>query len=157
MNKKVIIIISVVILVLLGGGGYYILSSNKQTAKPASQTQPVDAEEVLEPISPADLGLKLSLRNDKKAIKFVIENAKDIENIDYQISYTKDVKGEKVPEGLIGEAKPENGIVEIKYREFGTCSSGTCRYDNVVSPIKVTLKIQKSNGKMYKSEDSIEL
>lgn len=160
MNKKAVIISAVAVLILLGGGGYFVLSSNN---KPVGQNQnsaqlPLEEEEqeAIE-ISPDDIGLVLSLRPDKRAIKFTIENASDIKAVDYEISYTKEVGGEEVSDGLIGEALTEGGKVEINYRELGTCSSGTCRYDKVTSPVKVTLKIVKTDNKIYKSEKSIEL
>lgn len=155
-NNKLMIIIGVIVLAVLGGGGYFVMSSNKQASLNQAQESQIQ-EETAESISSEEIGLKLTIRGDKKAIKFSIENATDIESVDYQISYTKEVKGEEVPEGLIGEAKPENGKIEIKYREFGTCSSGTCRYDTVVSPIKVTLKIIKINGKVYQTEETIDI
>jgi len=156
MEKKIIIIIAVVVLLLLGGGGYLVLSKNS-TSKPTPGPVAEEEEEVVEEISAEQIGLELSLRPDKKAVKFVVANASDIETIDYQISYSKEVEGEAVPEGLIGEAVPTDGKIEIKYRELGTCSSGVCRYDKVVSPIKVTMKVTKTDGKVYKTEDSIEL
>lgn len=160
MDKKIIIIIAVFVLLLLGGGGYFVLSSNN---KPSEQNQdktqlPLEEEEQQAiDISPDDIGLVLSLRPDKRAIKFVIENASDIKSVDYEISYTKEVGGEDVAEGLIGEVMAEDGKVEINYREFGTCSSGTCRYDKVTSSVKVTLKIVKTDNKIYKAEKSIDL
>ena len=133
MNKKVIITVAVVVLLFFVGGGYYILSAGKSAPK-NTEPKPQVQEEV-KSISPSDLGLKLILRPDKKAITFEIDNAKDIETVDYEISYTKEVNGEKVPEGLIGTAKKVGDIITLKdpdYREFGTCSSGHCRYDKVV-------------------------
>lgn len=155
MDKKVIIIVAVIVLLLLGGGGYMVLSKTS-SVKP-TPVSVAEEEETVQEISPKDVGLELILRPDKKAIKFVIANASDIETVDYQISYSKEVDGEEVPEGLIGDAKLEDGKIEINYRELGTCSSGVCRYDKVVSPIKITLKITKTDGKVYKAEDSIEI
>lgn len=155
-DKKIIIGVVIIALLLLGSGGYFILSKNK-TGKPAVAPAPFIEEEEIEEIQAEDLGFTLELRPDKKAIKFTLANAKDVESVEYQISYNKDVDGEEVPEGLIGEAKAENGKVEIDYREFGTCSSGTCRYDKVIFPVKVTLKIVKTDGKVYMSEKSIDL
>lgn len=155
MDKKVIIIVAVIVLLLLGGGGYLVMSKN--SSGNIAPTPASEEEEVVQEISPKDIGLELVLRPDKKAIKFVVTNASDIETVDYQISYSKEVDGEEVPEGLIGDAKPANGKIEINYRELGTCSSGVCRYDKVSSPIKITLKVTKTDGKVYKAEDSIEI
>ncbi|MDP2649279.1 MAG: hypothetical protein Q8P10_00385 [bacterium] len=153
MKNKNLIIIAVVLIVLIGTGFYFFLSKQSSPKEQTTQAQ----DEVIPTIAPSDLGLTTEIRDDSKAIKFEIANAKDIESIDYQISYTKEVNGEQLPEGLIGTAKPEGGKIAIKYREFGTCSSGKCRYDTVVSAIKLTLKITKTDGKVYQSEISVEI
>lgn len=154
-NKNVTIIIIVFALILATLGGYFVLSKNTAKKPIASQAQ---EEEVVPTILPDDIGLKTTLRDDKKAIKFEI-NAKDVESVEYQISYTKEVNGEQVPEGLIGEAKAVSGEdkIQIKYREFGTCSSGTCRYDKVVSSVKILLKLTKKDGRVFQSEKTVEL
>ncbi|RJQ37948.1 hypothetical protein C4559_02615 [Candidatus Microgenomates bacterium] len=154
MKNKNTIIIVIVFVLIVAGGGYFVLSQNTAKKPIASQAQ---EEEVVPTILPDDIGLKTTLRDDKKAIKFEI-NAKDIESIEYQISYTKEVNGEQVSEGLIGEAKSSGeDKIEIKYREFGTCSSGKCRYDKVVSSVKILLKIIKKDGKVFQSEKTVEL
>lgn len=158
-NKTLVIFLGVAALVIiLFGAGYYVLSSQK-TAQNSSAVPPEIQEQVIPTILPSDLGLKLMLRSDKKALKFEITNIDGIESLDYQISYLKEINGEEVPEGLIGEikVKPFDKKIAIDYREFGTCSSGVCRYDKVVSPVKVTLKIVKTDGKVLQAEDSIEL
>lgn len=155
-KKYKILIITLVVLVLLGGGYYLFLGRTSSKPIPLQTQVP---EEVIPTISPSDLGLVATLRDDKKAIKFEITNIKDIASVDYQISYTKEVNGEQVPEGLIGEVKvkPQDQKISINYREFGTCSSGKCRYDKVVSSIKLTLKITKTDGKVYQAEQIVEL
>lgn len=158
-NKKLVLVLgAAALIVVLFGIGYYFLSSQK-TAQNSSATPPEILEQVIPTILPSDLGLKLILRSDKKALKFEITNIDGIESLDYQISYLKEINGEEVPEGLIGEVKvkPSDKKIAIDYREFGTCSSGVCRYDKVVSPVKVTLKIVKTDGKVLQAEDSIEL
>lgn len=154
-NKQ--IIIGVIILLVIGGGVFTLFTKNSSNKSATNQLQ--FDQEIIPKISPSDLGLVMTLRSDKKAIKFEITKIEGIESVDYQISYTKDVNGEEVPEGLIGEVKvnPEDTKIEIKYREFGTCSSGVCRYDRVISPVKLTLKITKQDGKIYQAEDSVEL
>lgn len=159
-NKKLVIILgAAVLIVVLFGIGYYFLSSQNSASQNTSAVPPEIQEQVIPTILPSDLGLKLMLRSDKKALKFEITNIDGIESLDYQIAYLKEINGEEVPEGLIGEikVKPFDKKIAIDYREFGTCSSGVCRYDKVVSPIKVTLKIVKTDGKVLQAEDSIEL
>lgn len=158
-NKKLMLAIGGLVLLIILGVSYYLLSSQKSASQNTSAVPPEIQEQVIPTISPSDLGLKLMLRSDKKALKFEIANIDDIESLDYQISYLKEINGEEVPEGLIGEikVKPFDKKIAIDYREFGTCSSGVCRYDKVVSPVKVTLKIVKTDGKVLQAEDSIEL
>lgn len=157
-NKGIFIGGIILFTIFIIGVSYYFLSSQKS----AQNTPAVPAEiseQVIPTVLPADLGLALMLRSDKKALKFEITNIDGIESVDYQISYTKEINGEEVPEGLIGEikVKPLDKKIAIDYREFGTCSSGVCRYDKVVSAIKLTLKIVKTDGKVLQAEDSIEL
>lgn len=158
MQQKNVLIGAIVILVFLILGGYYFFFAKSQS-KPQEQPEPIVEEETIPTIIPEDIGLEFTLRSDKKAAKFVINNAEGIESVEYQISYLKEVGGEEVPEGLIGEAKPKtsSNTISIDYREFGTCSSGVCRYDKVVSPVKLTVKITKTDGKVYSTEQTLTL
>lgn len=159
MNKKIIIGVALVLLIS-GGGGLYFLSS--QSPKPqtvTTQTQTIE-EEIVPTLSPKTLGLTMTLRSDKKAMRFEMKNPGNISLVEYQVSYTKEINGEQVPEGLIGEVRVNNeddSTIAIDYREFGTCSRNVCRYDNVVSAVKLTLKITQTDGKIFSSEDSIDL
>src|SRR3989344_4124556 len=154
-NRNTIIAAVIGGFLVLGITGYFFLNRLSQQPQSETATKPeVEEETVIHTIDPSELGLVFTLRSDKKAAKFEIENAKDIQNVEYQISYTKEINGEEVPEGLIGEAKSKVGqnTISIAYREFGTCSSGTCRYDKVVSSVKLTLKITKIDGRIYQAE-----
>lgn len=159
MDKKIIIVIVLVLLIVGGGGGYYFLSSSKTQPKEEVKQDEIVEEEVVPTISSKDLNLVMTLRPDKKAVKFEMKNPGDLELVEYQISYTKEINGEEVPEGLIGETKvePNDPQIAIAYREFGTCSRNVCRYDKVVSAVKLTLKITKTNGKVLSAEDTIDL
>lgn len=154
MDKKILGIAAGILVILVGA--YFLFFSNKaQEQAPQEQAQ----EETLEEISKEELGLTFELRSDNRAARFSIANVDDIERVEYEISYLKEVNGEEVPEGLIGEVVKEEGDTSlgIDYREFGTCSSGVCRYDEVVSPVKLLLKITKTDGKVYQAEDTLEL
>jgi hypothetical protein len=157
-DKKVVIAVVVVLLLILGGGGYYFLGM--KSAKSVQSMPSEDDTMNVQTLVPESIGLDFKFRADGKAGKIVVGNVKDIKTIEYQLSYQKNQEGEDVPEGLIGDidmTKAAGGKVETDYREFGTCSSGHCRYDNVTSPIKVTLKITKDDGKVYQSEKSFDL
>ena len=139
----------VVALIVLVGGGVWLLASKKTATQqiPAFSDQ---TQQVLT-LQPDAIGLSVAFRSDNKAMKFTVGNASGINSIEYQISYTKSLQGQNVPEGLIGtvDMNPGDKTAGIGYREFGTCSSGVCRYDTVVSPVTLTLKIVKSDGKIY--------
>lgn len=154
LKNKLYLVIAAVVIVLVAGASFYLLSQ-KKTATPSTQDQ---MQQILT-LSPEAVGLETAFRSDNKAMKFTLNNAKDITAAEYQISYTKEVKGDQVPEGLIGEVDitPGSKTASIGYREFGTCSSGICRYDTVVSSIKLTLKISKSDGKIYQVEKTVDL
>src|SRR6185312_15649445 len=102
-------------------------------------------------LSPDAIGLQIAFRSDNKALKFSINKTQGITDVEYTISYTADQKGQQVQQGLIGQITPDStqSVWTTNYREFGTCSSGVCRYDSVVSPITLTLKITKTDGKVY--------
>jgi hypothetical protein len=154
-DKKVLISVVLVVLLLVGGGAYAFLGNKTQTSKQPAQASSEDEQPVLT-LKPEDIGLTMQLRNDKKAVRFVIEKPEGIKAVEYQLSYTKEVDGEQLPEGLIGDAKfnPGDKQIAIEYRELGTCSKNVCRYDKVVSPVKVTLKVTKDDSKVYEVESS---
>lgn len=153
-NKIIIAIVMVVI--LLFGGGYFIMGM--RSSQPAQQQANTDEEQVVQTLSPEAIGLDFQFRKDGNAAKLIIGKAAGIRSIEYQLSYQKNLNGEEVPEGLIGDIViTGESSVETEYREFGTCSSGVCRYDDVTSPIKVTLKITKEDGKVYQVEKSFDL
>lgn len=155
-RNQLMIVVAVVLVILIGvGGGWFLFG--KKTVKQAP-TSADDSQQVLT-LSPDEIGLTVAFRADNKAMKFTVGNANGINSIEYQISYTKNLKGEDVSEGLIGtvDMNPGDKTAGIGYREFGTCSSGVCRYDTVVSPIKLTLKVVKSDGKVYQVEKTATL
>lgn len=153
-DKKQIIAVLVLAVLLAISGGYYFLFANK-SAKPAPVPQQAE-EEVIPTIVPDDLGLKFSARSDGKAVRFSIENIKDIQSVDYELSYL--AKGD-LPRGVIGhlDIKSTDTIIKSDYIELGSCSSGKCKYDEGVSLVKLILKITKTDGKTYQAEKELEL
>lgn len=145
-KKLYLVIAAVVVLAVVVAGGLVVLSQRATTQGPVAQIQ----QQVLT-LSPEDVGLQIAFRSDNKAMKFTLTKASDIKAGEYEISYTKEIKGEQVPDGLIGDVDitPGDQTAGIGFREFGTCSSGVCRYDTVVSPVTLTLKITKTDNKVY--------
>lgn len=154
-RDKLIIIAGGVLLIFLIIGGYYFFLAKKPYPQ-VSTPVPEQAEEVISTISPNDLGLTFVARNDGKAVKFEITNAKDIEMVDYEISYL--TEGE-IPRGVIGNITKKEGeeTIAIDYEVLGSCSSGKCKYDTGVNSVKLVLKITKTDGKVYQAEKTLEL
>lgn len=152
-DKKLIVAVVIIVVLLLGAGGYFAFGRNTNKTN-----QPVAIEEEIQEISPEDLGLEFTARNDGKAVKVAITKPEGISAVEYTISYTREENGEELPEGLFGEMEIEPGtdIIETEYRELGTCSSGVCRYHKVVSPLELVLKITK-DGKIYQAQETLEL
>ncbi|KKQ34421.1 MAG: hypothetical protein US51_C0040G0002 [Microgenomates group bacterium GW2011_GWA2_37_6] len=154
-NKKVLAAVAVFLILAVLGGALFLTRS--KNASPVSPTESiVDSE--LPTLDPSDIGMVVTLRPDGKALMFEIAKADDIQTIEYTIEYEKEIEGERVPEGIFGLMNiGQDGITKTDYREFGTCSSGRCRYDNVVSDITIILKVTKKDGKEYQVEKIVKL
>lgn len=154
-NKKFIAAVAVFLILVVLGGAFF-LSRNKSTV--SNNINNGIAESDLPVLSPEEIGMEVTLRPDGKALMFEITKADDIQSIEYTIEYEKEIDGERVPEGIFGLMNiAEDGITKTDYREFGTCSSGRCRYDNVVSDITIILKVTKKDGKDYQVEKIVQL
>jgi len=156
-QKQIIVIAIVIIAAIIVGIGVYFLTNGK-SSKMTNTTQ--QQQQTVQTLTPDEVGLSITIRPDKNAMQFVLSNASDITHVEYTITYIANSKGQQVNQGLFGEIDNANGNSSIgtdKYREFGTCSSGVCRYDTVISPIKLTLKVTKKDGNIYSVEKSINL
>ncbi|MGB9882933.1 MAG: hypothetical protein ACPLRN_00225 [Microgenomates group bacterium] len=106
------------------------------------------------------------IKKGEAALK-IINIPKNTLSIDFELSYL--VKNNDVSEGDDGEL--EQGVIGKCYQfqedwqcgeakdggsrkiVLGTCSSGVCRYHNIVSPIKVVLKFTGDYGqKIFQKE-----
>ncbi len=158
MNKTILIALLVLVVIAVAGGGYYFVLAKKASPHVVQHPKSTDEETPVLTLLPSDVGLVFTKRDDGKAVKFSLNND-NIQSVEYQISYTKKVNDEEVPEGLIGDSTVSSGADKgsIGYRERGTCSANKCTYVNVVSGVKLTLKITKNDGKVYQVEDSLSL
>ncbi len=152
-NKNILVVLILVVLLVAGGGIFFVANNSSQ--KPAPKL-PSSQDEVIPTISPDKIGLTVSARDDKKAVKFSIANAAGIAGVDYEISYN--AKG-NIPRGAIGHLDGPKSAesIETKYIDLGTCSSGKCKYDEGVTSVKFTLKITMSDGKVYQTEKTLDL
>lgn len=149
MNKKVLAIGGGVLVILLGS--YFLFfkgtSSNQNTT-------PTVAEQSVPTISAESIGLTLKPGSDGHRVIMTVTKTNDINSLDYELSYT--AKG-NVPRGIIGnniEVKKGQNLVQDIY--LGTCSD-VCHPDSEVTNIKVIVKVNKSDGKIYQAEAKTQL
>lgn len=156
-NKKVLAAVAV-FLVLVVLGGIFFISRNQNISSQDADIRDGITDSGLPSLDPSDIGMVVTLRPDGKALMFELTKTFDINSVEYTIEYEKEIEGERVPEGIFGLMNiAEDGITKTDYREFGTCSSGRCRYDNVVSDITIILKVTKKDGKEYQVEKVVKL
>lgn len=153
-NKKVLAAVAVFLILAVLGGVFFL--TRRESAPSAPSESIVDSD--LPTLTPEDIGMEVTVRSDGKALMFELTKAFDINSVEYTIEYEKEIDGERVPEGIFGIMNiADDGITKTDFREFGTCSSGKCRYDKVISDVKIILKVTKKDGKDYLVEKTVEL
>lgn len=156
-NKKILGVIAVFVILILVGGGFFLIKSNNSSSDSASPDDQFASED-LPSLSPEDIGMIVTVRKDNKALMFELTKADDIKHVEYTIEYNKDIDGETVPEGIFGVMNiSEDGITKTDFREFGTCSAGKCRYDNVNSDVTIVLKVTKKDGRDYQVKKVVKI
>lgn len=142
--------------------GFLIFGRKAKTVQ-----QDTTQDQTVQKLSAEDLGLIITPKPDKKAIKFSISKASDIKSIEYELTYEADSTAQEISEG--GEARVQRGITgdakidsgkgsyESEWLDLGSCSKNICRYDTGVKSVSLTLKIVKQDGKVYQSEKSLDL
>ncbi len=163
-NKSVVIALVVVVLVIIGAGGYFFIvgSSNSKSA----QQIPVD-DNMVQTLSPSAIGLKLEASPDKKKVRFTIAQASDIKEIEYELIYDADStaaeKSEgsqaRVQRGITGQESVSSGAstYQSNWLILGSQSANIVRYDMGVKSVSITLKITKTNSKVYQVQDKLNL
>ncbi len=162
-NKSVKIVLGVVLVIIVLVGGYFMLAKrSKTTTEPTDQQQ----QEIVQKLSPDDIGLTISANATNKGVKFAISKLDGIKSIEYQVTYEADSTAAEQSEG--GEARVQRGITgeakltssssyESPWLDLGSCSKNICRYDTGVKSVSLMLKIVKSDGKTYSVEKSLTL
>lgn len=160
-DRKIQIGAAILVILLLVSG--FLIFGGKSKAKLEETPQ----EQSVLKISPEELGLTITAKPDKKAIKFAITKADGIKSIEYELTYEADSTAAeqseggdaRVQRGITGETKIESGknSFESPWLDLGSCSKNVCRYDAGVKSVSLTLKITKTDGKVYSAEKSHDL
>lgn len=153
-NKKIIAAVAVFLILALAGGAFLWMRQGSSQEGPSDEI----VESDLPILTPEDIGMEVTLRPDNKALMFELTKASDIDLVEYTIEYEKEVEGETANEGIFGVMEiGKDGRTDTDFREFGTCSAGKCRYDNVISDITINLKVTKKDGKEYQVQEIVKI
>lgn len=161
-NKKYLII--VILFIFLIFIGYLIKTRSKNLKKDIKNIEPT-----LELIPTIDSSVKIDLKTLKKGeISLTISNEPKKTNlIEFELTYNvlnNDISEEGeglIEQGVIGKCYQFNGYWQCGEADansgrkivLGTCSSGVCRYHNVVGNIKLVLKFSGDYGqKIFEKE-----
>jgi len=161
-KKKVIIVSAIVLLLILGIGGLFLFSNSSNTK--TTDNLPVD-NNVVQTLSPSSIGLKLQASPDNHKVRFIISNASNISQIEYELLYTANSTAEELSEGA--QARVQRGITgqenvtpgtstyQSSWLVLGSQSANIVRYDTGVKSVSITLKITETNNKVYQVQDSL--
>lgn len=148
-NKPLLLgLIGLIVVILIGS---FVLLRNNNSESPTEEGGFI--EEEVPSISAEELGFSIELSKDGKKVILTVENTEDIEEINYELSYL--AEGD-IPRGAIGDIIVKNkGKAVTQQIDLGTCSD-VCHYDKDVRDIKMIIKVTKSDGSIFSSEQSID-
>ncbi len=151
-NRNLSIAAAVVIVVIVLVGVFFVTRSLNNSANQQTNQIPTATDQPILKIAAADLGITLTAGSGNKTAILGVTDTKDITSLDYELSYMATVNGAQVARGAIGHIDIKSKGVPVKQEiTLGTCSD-VCHYDVGVTDIKVTLKINKSDGKTYQAD-----
>jgi len=141
---------------------------NKKSAKKNPSTMVIPTEELIPTV---DSSVKVEFKPLKKGevVLTVSNEPKDTQQIEFELSYqvvnsdAGEGAEERVEQGVIGKCYRFGTLWQCGEQSgggrkiiLGTCSSGTCRYHNIIGSIKVVLKFSGSYGeKIFEKEFTI--
>jgi len=163
-QKKYLVIGGLIILILVIGYWLLVVKNKNDNQE---EKKPFPTEIVIPTV---DASVAVELKPIKRGeIKLIVQNApQGTRSIDFELSYSARnidmADGENAAlQGAIGKCFKLNGSWECgeSYSDgrkivLGTCSSGVCRYHNIVGLVKVLLKFTGDYGeKVFEKEYEI--
>ena len=157
-NKTIIIIAGVIVAILLIGLGSYMLLGKKIAPTMGTANAPDQNQTATVPtLSPSDVGMILAVTRGGKSVTMTLTKLDSITALDYEVTYTANNSGNPIPRGVIGHVDVKSGQSQVDQEVvLGTCSD-VCHYDTVASPVKFSVKVTKSDGKVYEVDQAINL
>ena len=138
------LVVGLIVVILVVSG--IIVTQKDNSTKDKSRADVLPEVELIPTVGPE---VKVILKADAKKREATIQIAgipNGTQSVEYELSYNALVEEESVPKGVIGTIEYDGEDPITRKITLGTCSSGTCKYDEGVSHIKVTLKFQGDYG-----------
>lgn len=154
-NKMMLIAAGVLVAVLVIGGGAYMLLGQKNA--PSATSNGSEQQTATVPtLSPSEIGMSLAVTRGGKSVTMTADKLDGVTALDYEVTYTANNSGNDIPRGVIGHIDVKPGTPVNQEVVLGTCSD-VCHYDTVTSAVKFSVKVTKTDGKVYEVDQSISL
>ena len=156
-NKNLVIAVSILAVLIVLAGVFIVFQASKKAANQQANENPTATDQPVLKIAPADLGITLTASVGNKTAILGVTDTKEIVSLDYELSYMATVNGAQVARGAIGHIDIKIKGKPVKQEiTLGTCSD-VCHYDVGVTDIKLILKINKTDGKTYQADLTLNL
>lgn len=117
---------------------------NTYTLILTNEDEMIEEEPTIAPTAVLSPQLDLSLSEDKKKVKFSIENITGYQLMTYELTY----KTFNIDRGIVGNDIDISKLLSYeKETDLATCSSGVCTYDENVSGLKINVILKDSEDK----------
>ncbi len=152
-NKKMALVLLIVSLLVVGGVFLKVTNSKRETVEEEIKKEEVFPKSEILPTVDSSVLVDLISKDKKEAVLTIKNIPNGTSAIEYELSYF--AKGD-LPKGVLGTINVE-GEKEVERRiTLGTCSSGSCVYDQGVTSIKVNLKFEGDSGsRLFEKEFEI--
>lgn len=157
------IILIALVLIIVGAGLVFSGKLNNRGPRATPTPAPVK-EQSIEKLPVEALDVKFETRYDKKAFTLTISGLREkgYKQFDYEASY--DAQSTEDPTQIISQGSGSTEPILVTEKPFvreillGTCSKNVCKYDKGVKSVKVTLRLQSTDGKtkIWEKEFSLE-
>jgi len=140
MKKNLMIVLVVLVCLAVVGGLVAFIGKSKA---PSSSVQPTPTPQQTTPLSAEELPIiSLIPRADKHELTLNVRGFKDIDSIEYELTYLS----YGLSRGVVGTVNL-SGENEISRKILlGTCSRNVCKYDDDISDGKLTLRLRGPQG-----------
>jgi hypothetical protein len=138
-NKKILVILLIVSILLIGGAALKVKTSKqKKTVEEVKKEEILPKSEIIPTVDSSVL-VNLISQDNKEAILTIENIPNSTSSIEYELSY---LASGNLPKGVVGTVDVEGKKSVERRITLGTCSSGSCVYDQGVTSIKVNLKFE---------------